>query len=351
MKFIPLLRTAWGRLGVLVLCGFILGGCGKDGALGPQGIQGDKGDTGTTGTTGTGLSNITSNTTWTKANSPYTLYANLVIVEGVTLTIEPGVVVKCNPDTTIYVDGGLISQGTSADPITFTSTTSSGWKGLRFGTTTSGNVIRYCVIEKGTQEANVTAYGTVSLQNCKLRAGQHGVVVYSGGNIVLSNCDLSNNTIDGAYYYNSSGSMVATQTTFTNNGSTGIYVLAGTVALTNCTITGHLSYGISFNSGALRVSKSIITDNLSKGIYVYTSTASSVSVNDSHLFNSGATFDVYNQGSANVDFTNNWWNTTTTATIDGRIQDKNDVSSQGTVDYSGFTSGTISGVGGSGAGF
>lgn len=41
---------------------------------------------------------IYSNTTWTKANSPYIITNNIVIFSGVALTIEPGVKINLMPE-------------------------------------------------------------------------------------------------------------------------------------------------------------------------------------------------------------------------------------------------------------
>jgi len=59
---------------------------------------------------------ISSDTTWTKAGSPYNLVASIVIPSGVTLTIEPGVVVNFG-NYHITVDGVLNARGTDAEKI------------------------------------------------------------------------------------------------------------------------------------------------------------------------------------------------------------------------------------------
>src|SRR6266576_3894323 len=64
---------------------------------------------------------IYANTTWTLANSPYIVVDTVVVFPGVTLTIQPGVVVKF--DSTKYLEirnGTLIANGTAVDSITFT---------------------------------------------------------------------------------------------------------------------------------------------------------------------------------------------------------------------------------------
>lgn len=45
-------------------------------------------------TTYIGTTTYTSNTTWTLANSPYVLNGDVTVAAGVTLTVEPGVIVK-----------------------------------------------------------------------------------------------------------------------------------------------------------------------------------------------------------------------------------------------------------------
>ena len=65
---------------------------------------------------------IFSNTAWTKVNSPYIVTDTVVVFPGVTLTIQPGVVVKF--DSLIQLEirqGKLIALGTAIDSITFTS--------------------------------------------------------------------------------------------------------------------------------------------------------------------------------------------------------------------------------------
>ena len=64
---------------------------------------------------------ITEDTTWTKENSPYVLYSPIVY-PGVTLTIEPGVVVKVLTNSNLYIEGTLIANGTPEEEIYFTST-------------------------------------------------------------------------------------------------------------------------------------------------------------------------------------------------------------------------------------
>ena len=64
---------------------------------------------------------IDSNTTWTKANSPYLITDNVLVGEGITLTVEPGVVVKFAPSTYLKVEGQIKAEGSESEQIIFES--------------------------------------------------------------------------------------------------------------------------------------------------------------------------------------------------------------------------------------
>ncbi len=74
---------------------------------------------------------IYANTTWTQINSPYIVTDTIVVFPGVTLTIEPGVVVKF--DSLKFMElrqAAIIAIGTITDSIIFTSNSSNPMPGI-----------------------------------------------------------------------------------------------------------------------------------------------------------------------------------------------------------------------------
>ena len=117
---------------------------------------------------------ISSNTAWTLANSPYIVKGNILVQQGVTLTIQPGVVVKFDGAYYLQVDGELIANGTVNSKITFTSNkpnpAPSDWSGIWFTDTCidakvdgnnsylSGSIINYVLLEYGRGISIVSSY-------------------------------------------------------------------------------------------------------------------------------------------------------------------------------------------------
>lgn len=64
---------------------------------------------------------ITQDTTWTPANNPVIIIRNVLVPDGVTLKIDPGVEVKFDGFFLLQIEGILIAQGTKSRMIKFTS--------------------------------------------------------------------------------------------------------------------------------------------------------------------------------------------------------------------------------------
>jgi parallel beta-helix repeat protein len=149
---------------------------------------------------------ITSNETWIEGIH---LVTGDVYVDDCILTIEPGAVIRINPGYGIYFgyNGGpsgttLIANGTSAKPITFTSSATikapGDWDYIGFyDGTSAASSMQYCIVEYGGGYS--TSYGEIhmdevhiSITNSTIQySGQYGITLTQGAWFVA----FSNNTL------------------------------------------------------------------------------------------------------------------------------------------------------------
>lgn len=204
---------------------------------------------------------------WTLANSPYLIQGNIMVPDGLTLTIEPGIAVKFNGAYKMLVMGRLLAIGTLADSITFISVdTSIGWYGIRFDntpTTNDSSKIFYCKFHygKATGSYPYERGGALYINNfSKL------IICKS----LISNCMASN--MGGGIYCENSSLSIYNNFIFNNSSYGGGLPFGGGIYCTNSssTISGNVIQNNSSSRGAgiyltnFTGNNSIITNNIIK---------------------------------------------------------------------------------------
>ena len=91
--------------------------------------------------------------------NPYYITGNVVVRDGVTLTIEPGVTVIFRPETFMSVNGILIAEGTEQDSITFTGNY---WNDINIQNASGGSSLKYVRI---TDESDDSYQTKLTLRN------------------------------------------------------------------------------------------------------------------------------------------------------------------------------------------
>ena len=323
---------------------------------------------------------ISSDTTWTQANSPYMLTGNVLVNNGVTLTIEAGATVNC-VNGYIEVNGTLRAMGSSANPIDFPygasinfTQYSNGWNEQ----TSSGSIIENAngPIHVGINDAFpkissnsfvvTSIYGGSPIISNNIIIGE--VVVYSGTPVISNNNFnaslisiyggspiISDNNITGilepnASYLNgfvympvygiilegNNTNAYISDNTIANHETAGINVVSGTATIQRNLINNN-QYGISILQNANLIIQNNTIANNSRGISDTSPSATSTIIYNNIYKNS---FNIYlgssltnNANPNNVNATYNWWGTTDTQGINQTVYDFKDDFTLGTVTF------------------
>ncbi|MCX6266247.1 MAG: hypothetical protein NTW16_02670, partial [Bacteroidetes bacterium] len=199
---------------------------------------------------------ITVNTTW---SGNVNQSSNIIIDNGVTLTVLPGTQVTFSASTGIIVNGRLLAVGTESDSIRFTaSNTAAGWDGITLTGTPPANdttKVVYCVLSYGRNSGTsyhgnnggmfqISGVNKFLISNCRLHsntANQWGGAINcnNAGGAIRNNIIAQNSSfVGGGMFLTSSGTLV-TGNLFQENYATSdggaISFLACSPHVTNCT--------------------------------------------------------------------------------------------------------------------
>ena len=147
---------------------------------------------------------IYSNRIWTKNSSPYIITANVVVLPGVTLTIQPGVIIKFADNTQLEIQqASLIALGSLTDSIKFTSNSSSPTAGIWNQIYVNGgnmpSKFSYCIFQYANKAINGVS-DSLSINNSSFNFNNSGVSIQSDTTHEKKNAgalDSNKKTIDG----------------------------------------------------------------------------------------------------------------------------------------------------------
>lgn len=300
--------------------------------------------------------------TWTKENSPYIITDDIAIYSGVTLTIEPGTIVKFNSGVYFYVRGVLNAIGNQTDSIKFISSSvspsSTDWEGLDIENDKGGKVnasyvvgrhARYLFKISGNSSGEVlrvknshlfdndnTIYGhdgyieaTTYIDSC-LVENTNSLIFYAN-NLTLKNTTIRN-CEKGAHCWDNSTNYVE-NCIFEYINVYTLRLSGGTSTVKNCIFRNN-NVGVHPRPG-LSVSHCSIENN-QIGIEIdYSVTLTNYSFKCNKISNNSQ-YNVKHNYSYDMDFTNNCWDETNESNIASSIYDAYDNASLGIVNFKPF---------------
>ncbi len=231
----------------------------------------------------------------------YVAIYNFQVDGGTTLVIEPGVKIKFQqiPTNTwrqFNVYGTLIAQGTSLNPIIFTSwrdsiaggkTTSltdfgapapGDWYFVAFRDGSGSSVIRNCQFKYGGRDGQQTLYfagnlgGLVFSNNLIRRSSSAGIFVV-GTTLTIDSTTVDSCGYSGIQlYYYATNNVSLRNSKFLNNGSHGIWAQGQSKfsVISNCVSSGNNGIGIYIENNTIPLSiiGNVVNNNRDHGIYV-----------------------------------------------------------------------------------
>jgi len=226
---------------------------------------------------------VSQDTIWTKAGSPYLLYSNSsaypTVSAGIKLIVEPGVILKPQNKNyyALYVHGTLKAEGSTSEKILFTSKENSpqtgDWgTGIYFASDSVNSTLSYVDFEYGgyQQSAIIISGTSVNFDNCSFSNTQTRALDLINSNSIIQNSQFASSTSVAIYITGSSATPTIKASTFQNSGNVGTAIKIDNEAEPNVqlnAISGFI-FAVWLQSAYPVFSGNSLSDNSYNGVFV-----------------------------------------------------------------------------------
>jgi parallel beta-helix repeat protein len=260
---------------------------------------------------------ISTNTTWTEAESPYYVTQDLWIEAGVTLTIEPGTIVRFRKTNDmgilIFLYGALVCQNatftSSCDFENYDASQGLGdWLGI-FGLDGSSFTIEDSLFEYAYIAIDGGVPTAFSVSGCTIKNCSSGISILDSSisgtveNNQFTNCDTGILCIDNITASQISANVITCNSNI--DAYAGIFCRGASPVVTSNSISNYPNYGIRcIESSSPTITQNTI-ENCDTGVYCTSN--SSPLVNNNNI-EANISYGFYNDDSLiTVNAENNWW--------------------------------------------
>ncbi len=216
---------------------------------------------------------------WTLSGSPYKIMGHVIVANGDSLVIDPGVTVEFQGKYKLFCNGKIIAAGTAAQRILFTvpaANQSTGWLGIRYDNTPTSNArsyFKFCTLEYG--KADVTGdnrgggiyfnnFSNCEITGCTFRNNYatYGGAIYAmnASPTMLRDSFYNNSSYNGGLCVHTEGSSSTIDSCLFRDG--GVYCLYSTVNVKNssfikCTYEGGISAFANASTGYMTITRNV----------------------------------------------------------------------------------------------
>jgi parallel beta-helix repeat protein len=215
---------------------------------------------------------ISTNTTYSLADSPFQVTSTITVNSGVTLTIESGAVLNFNDNLKLDVNGTLVADG-----VTFTTSNASPTAGIWGGIELDGiatNTLTNCQILYANYGVK-TSYGSMDISGTSITSSRYEALHLTGNTsvdfrttVTADNLTIAGTTAGYSGIYANRAHLALSNSSISNVGNYGVYFLeslgageasSASSSVSNTSITSATQGGIAFNGGAISVNDVTIT--------------------------------------------------------------------------------------------